>query len=326
MKRYIKASDVADIQAKIAKKQAEIDKKTAWIQKKESSIAKSCETIRGLMKAEDYEKFQQCIEYRKSHNPYKTPNEYSLSTLFQKYNTGWGDPLYVAMSKAEDDAESIYNSTKAINEAKAIIEKYEAQVQTKQAKADAISEIPECLKEFMKEIVDSWDAHDIRIRDDSRPAFFQLRKEADKILYKDSPTQSYQDAEKVLKELYPNIPYSSYRLSAFTEEYIEIPLKRQFGISLATARLLWNKTDEQIHADNVKDGEAVILDLLNRVTKITGTVTDWDGLFLTAGNEGFATINGIVIGEEGKAKVSSITAGGYNIQRLHIRTIVKPAK
>ena len=76
---------------------------------------------------------------------------------------------------------------------------------------------------------------------------------------------------------------------------------------------------------NQRDGENLILDLLKRVTKITGPVTDWSGLRVTQGNMG-AVLNGIVIGEEGKARVESILAGGYAIQRLHVRTLVKEIK
>lgn len=73
---------------------------------------------------------------------------------------------------------------------------------------------------------------------------------------------------------------------------------------------------------NTRDAEALIMNLYNRVKDITGEVVDWKGLRITQGNEG-AVINGLVIGKNGTAKVESILAGGYNIQRLHVRTLVK---
>ena len=82
-------------------------------------------------------------------------------------------------------------------------------------------------------------------------------------------------------------------------------------------------TDEQINKQNTKDARLFILDLLNRVKDITGEVTDWSGITLTYGNT-FPVLNGFVKGKEGNAEVESILAGGYNIQRLHIRTLVKP--
>ena len=80
-------------------------------------------------------------------------------------------------------------------------------------------------------------------------------------------------------------------------------------------------TDEQIHESNVRDAKNLILNLYYRVKDITGEVTSWEDLHITNGNGG-AVINGYVIGKEGRAKVESILAGGYNIQRLHIRVLV----
>jgi hypothetical protein len=56
-----------------------------------------------------------------------------------------------------------------------------------------------------------------------------------------------------------------------------------------------------------------------RVKGITGTVQDASGLSIGGNGE----INGIVIGEKGKAKVNTISAGGYNIQCWHFRVLVK---
>lgn len=84
--------------------------------------------------------------------------------------------------------------------------------------------------------------------------------------------------------------------------------------------LAWHTTDEEIHKKNEKDAEYFILDLYNRVKDITGEVTNWN-VHLTMGNT-FPVLEGMVQGKEGKAEVETILAGGYNIQRLHIRTLV----
>lgn len=81
-------------------------------------------------------------------------------------------------------------------------------------------------------------------------------------------------------------------------------------------------TDQQIHDNNLRDAKALILDLYNRVKDITGEVTNWSGIEATQGTGGFTVLNGVVIGKEGRAKVESILAGGYNIQRLHVRVLV----
>ena len=83
-----------------------------------------------------------------------------------------------------------------------------------------------------------------------------------------------------------------------------------------------SKSDEQIHDDNVQAAEDLIIDLIYRVRKITGEIIDWSNIRATAGTGGFTVLNGTVIGKEGIACVESITADGYNIQRLHIRVLV----
>lgn len=86
-----------------------------------------------------------------------------------------------------------------------------------------------------------------------------------------------------------------------------------------------HKSDEEIEKENARDAKNFTLDLLNRVKHITGEVTDWSQIHLNAGNM-FPVLNGFVIGKEGKAEVDSILAGGYNIQRLHVRVLVKEAR
>lgn len=83
------------------------------------------------------------------------------------------------------------------------------------------------------------------------------------------------------------------------------------------------KTEAQIHDANVQDAKILILDLYYRVKNITGEVTDWTHIFAEIGTHGFTVLNGTVIGKEGRAKVESIYAGGYNIQRLHVRVLVR---
>ena len=81
------------------------------------------------------------------------------------------------------------------------------------------------------------------------------------------------------------------------------------------------KTDEQLYAENEKEAKIFILDLYRRVVKITGEVTGWENItFTTAG------LNGIVKGINGSVRVETILAGGYNIQRLHMRVLTHEIK
>lgn len=80
-----------------------------------------------------------------------------------------------------------------------------------------------------------------------------------------------------------------------------------------------------------KEVEAKYLYMIDRVTKITGNITDATGLYIDPkGN-----INGIIIGDMGKARLNTVYAGGYNDdiivnerhgQVLHFRTLVHKVK
>lgn len=82
-----------------------------------------------------------------------------------------------------------------------------------------------------------------------------------------------------------------------------------------------HKTDEEILKKNMKDVRNLVVDLYQRVNNITGPVESWAGIYYNKG-----ALNGIVVGQNGKAKVESILAGGYNIQRLHVRVLVHKVK
>lgn len=79
----------------------------------------------------------------------------------------------------------------------------------------------------------------------------------------------------------------------------------------------YGKTDEGFMRINLRDAELFIIDLYNRVKAITGEVTDWKNI-----HYGGKALNGYVVGKDGTAKVETILAGGYNIQRLHMRVLV----
>ena len=328
MKVYIKSVvNISDIQAKIAKKQADIDKKTAWIAKKEASIAKRYAIIEPAVTPEEFIRVQNYVEYLKNNNPYKVPQELQIYDINRKFE--WGSKVGEALYGIRSDAESIHNSNESISEYKSVLENYKTKLSAMRDKADEIDRIPECLKGFMNEIIDRWDRYDIKLRDESQPYYNELRHNAWVTLYGDTSSGNPAVAEAKLKELYPDLPTNGYvprdyRRRKFDEEHITRPFEMRFG-PLNYARSLWDETDEQIHAQNKRAGENLILDLLKRVTKITGPVTDWSGLHTTRGNMG-TVLNGIVIGEDGRAEVETILAGGYNIQRLHCRTLVKPIR
>lgn len=70
-------------------------------------------------------------------------------------------------------------------------------------------------------------------------------------------------------------------------------------------------------------------DLMNRIKKLKAQITKYVGDSVIEADlcrnekEGF---DGIFVGNKGKCSITTIGAGGYNIQRFHFRTIVKEIK
>ena len=71
-----------------------------------------------------------------------------------------------------------------------------------------------------------------------------------------------------------------------------------------------------------QDKKAKYDDLVERVNAICGTITDARGLSVGAKGE----LNGLIKGERGNAWVETISAGGYNIQCFHFRTLIHEVK
>lgn len=79
---------------------------------------------------------------------------------------------------------------------------------------------------------------------------------------------------------------------------------------------------DKLRSDIEYDKKAKYDDIIERTNTIVGTITDASKL--TVGNKG--ELNGVVVGDRGKAKVETIGAGGYNIQCFHFRTLIHELK
>ena len=145
------------------------------------------------------------------------------------------------------------------------------------------------------------------------------------------------DIPEVLKEFGQHLLerwniYDSWKKELIKEEYRNTSveyhercynLRKKWGAGWHDFMYL---TTDQIHKMNEQAVDSLILNLVNRTIEIAGKIVDCKGLILEQDNAGYAIINGLVIGEKGKARVESIGAGGYNIQRYHIRVLVKEVK
>ena len=159
--------------------------------------------------------------------------------------------------------------------------------------------------------------------------------------------QGYKDAraewEKGYLEINPepekdSIGYSGWRINYrvagdnFKETYyrninsLTIDITRLIGHYASTSISCNEYVYDDIKVDEEKldkileeEKKAKYQDLVKRVTAVVGNITDAKGL--TIGRQ-HGEINGIVVGDRSKARVETISAGGYNIQVYHYRVLV----
>ena len=130
-------------------------------------------------------------------------------------------------------------------------------------------------------------------------------------------TAEWDEYDKERRERLKNI----YRELGWEAFFKGTPEKNYYNKHTRADYDFMHLTDDQIHNSNVRSAEGLVMNLYSRINAITGEVNDWSGI-----HYGGKALNGIVHGQLGSVRVESILAGGYNIQRLHVRVLVHEIK
>ena len=238
------------------------------------------------------------------------------------------------ISIKQSDIESAVNK---LEEAKQILANWQAKLDERIAADDYLeANAPEILKDFLE----NWKQHAITYYREKRIRFIEYRKElkAQERAARLEALQTLPSLERYreiykgreltdsdLANLWPRKDVDAF-LSERGLEYHQIQRKlNEFGDQI-TFRLLEIRDDQEREAWLEKAMEeekrAKLIDLIGRIMGTVGTITDAAALHI--GPEG--DINGYIVGTEGKAKIQTIGAGGYNIQCFHFRTLIHEMK
>ena len=128
-----------------------------------------------------------------------------------------------------------------------------------------------------------------------------------------------------LLNIYPNTLMNAYLKSLDLDYQGVAQKKKEFGGELLLKMVECRdeqKAFEFLDAALEAERKAKILDLMARIENITGKILDAEALHIGAKGD----LEGVIIGEQGKAKINTIGAGGYNIQCFHFRTLVHEYK
>lgn len=96
-------------------------------------------------------------------------------------------------------------------------------------------------------------------------------------------------------------------------------LSQKYGKTVIKLSEYFTGLNEAIEIEAEKEKESLLTLFISRVTEKVGKITAASDLHVGLNGE----INGTVQGTEGTAKVKTVLAGGYNIQCLHYRVMVK---
>ena len=233
--------------------------------------------------------------------------------------------------------EDIEEATKKLAEAEQIAKNWETKL-GEHISRDAFIEAnaPQVVKDFLE----SWKIEAAAYFRKRRTDFIEFRKnlyaeergarlealrtlpelEREREIYKDR-----EPSDGDLLNLWPRKPVEDF-LKERALDYRSIREKLAAHTDSITDRLveIRDEAEREAWLDKTLEEEkkAKLADLIARINKVVGTITDATHLYI--GNGG--NINGFVIGTEGKAKVETIGAGGYNIVCFHFRTLVHEFK
>ncbi len=324
--------DIQDLQEKVNKAQERVDKIKNTIEKHKKGYEKKVIALDKLL--EEHNKSQRWNDIKDNSN---------VAHMFYEIDPDFHHDFYWAVCDVRDKERAIVDSGKKLKEAEQVLTNWKEKLGHEEAKIQYIQDtVPEVIKSFLED----WKRRVIKYyktKAEGYPEDYQVYKEEKSRVYFECLKETverlvsenreafidrycYHREEgltrilDVLNEGYkPNNDYEYINLIHFHytdhNDPDEHPKYRnvverfnsKYGDGFFQAWLSRKFDNDWLEKEIEQEKNNKLIDLMNRVTKITGTITDAKGLYLENGD-----INGIIIGERGKAKVQTIGAGGYN--------------
>ncbi|UNY48820.1 hypothetical protein P9294_gp105 [Bacillus phage FADO] len=238
---------------------------------------------------------------------------YDISDLEAiKWNTnGGGSECYWEVCDVERKMDDIKSAKKKLEIAKETLQNWENKLAVKLEKERFLAgEAPQVIKDFLEE----WKklAHEWHIK-----RFDDYQKFKEKLKNDELKAREELGIERGY------MPSTSQKETLIEKELDSSSIKKRkrlfAGLVILQMDEIYDESKRLKYLEEVleKEKKAKMLDLINRINNAVGEITNAEELRIVNGN-----LNGIIIGKEGKAKVETISAGGWNIQCFHFRTLV----
>ena len=226
----------------------------------------------------------------------------------------------------EDDAYEVTENLYKLYEVERVANNWEAKLQKEQNKEN-VEKIP-----VIWNFLTDWENKTLDWYRENCKEYFELRKNEKKSVEEYKNSESYKLSlerwkayhkysgeyiiiEEFLSRYYSQIDSFTKVITSFKKEYIQISTFE------TKSKIIGYEIDEnKLVTEVAKEKLNKYVDLVNRVTKLVGEIQDANNLSI--GNQN-GELNGIIIGTNGKVRIETISAGGYNIQRFHYRVLIK---
>lgn len=338
--------NIDDIKAKVDKAQSNVDKINNTIEKYKKQLEKKIIAADAVLE-----------KYNRSERYSDIKNDPGLLHRFSEVDRDLSHDFYWAICDIHDKESGIESNKRKLKEAEELLKRWKEKLGAEEAKIQFIQDsVPEVIKSFL----DDWKQRVINYylkkaesypedykayREEKERVYFECLKEiVERLVAEDkegfikkycySHEQRFNRLIEAINEEYkPNNSYEYHNLVHFYHTDKKDPdehpkyrdvverFKAKYGDGFFQAYNEHKFDKDWLDKAIEEEKKNKLVDLMNRVMKITGTITDARGLYLENGD-----INGFIIGERGKAKVQTIGAGGYNVQVFHYRVLIKPRK
>lgn len=232
-----------------------------------------------------------------------------------------------AISDVEDKEQSIKESIKKLEEAKKVLKNWTEKLRNEQVKMQYIQDsIPQVIKDFLLNWKNSIIKYMYELKEQYIVDFAEYKEEINKIYYEYISSHKDKFSYLNIEDYDSSIDYrreitswSAIKEIKSDSRYIHIEDQFNYKYHDALFENYLSKRWDNEWLDKILEEEMNnrLIELITKVSKITGEIVDAD-LYIEKGD-----LNGIVTGKDGKAKVNTIGAGGYHIQRFHYRVLVK---
>lgn len=305
---------VTNAEQKVAKCEATVEKHKVQLQKKIDKFNKLADKL-GYEHYDSYDSF------------------YELNNAIT--DTSIRDDLVWAYTEVENKEEDINTAESKVADAEKVLKNWQEKLDKEEANLQYINnEIPQILIDFL----DDWKEHCREYVLTMADKYFEEKQELKDTINtycweyivdnKDKFDYLFNSYSGNFATFNNSINYAQYINnykdskefeSIYNVKELKKSLENKYNNYFVQFYISHRQDINALDKELEKEKNNKLLDLMNRVTAITGTITDTTNLKINAKGD----IDGIIYGEKGNCKVITIGAGGYNIQCFHYRVLVK---